>query len=119
MTRFFDALPVPLGGSLILSAQPASQGPLVQAVHAYRAAGARLVVSLLPEGEAIDLGLHALGAACTSRCATPRWPMHASAKAYANGQELFVAAQGMPENIFSAAWSLDSGVPPAPVWETP
>ena len=65
MTRFFDALPVPLGGSLILSAQPASQGPLVQAVAAYRAAGARLVVSLLPEGEAIDLGLHALGAACT------------------------------------------------------
>ena len=35
----------------------------------------------------------ALGAVCTSRSATPRWPMHDSDKAYANGQELFVAAQ--------------------------
>ena len=70
MTRLFDKLQLPGWGCLLLSAQPASQGPLVQAVAAYRAAGARLVVTLLPEAEVLSLGLQALGTACTVEAMT-------------------------------------------------
>ncbi len=51
-------------GHLILSAHPASQGPTPQALQAYRNAGARLVVTLLPEHETAALGLQQLKAEC-------------------------------------------------------
>ena len=60
----FDTLPVPQGGCLILSAQPASLGSASEALQAYRQAGAGLLVSLLPEHELLALGLGFLAEDC-------------------------------------------------------
>lgn len=63
----FDTLPVPQGGCLILSAQPASLGSTSEALQAYRQAGAELLVSLLPEHEILALGLASLAEDCSAQ----------------------------------------------------
>ncbi len=63
-SELFNLLPLPAGGGLLLSAQPASQGALALALRDYRSAGAALLVSLLPEHELAALGLGQLDADC-------------------------------------------------------
>jgi len=63
--ELFNLLNVPAGGHLILSAQPAKFGELDQALSAYRRAGTRLVVSLLPDQELQSLGLQSLLDRCS------------------------------------------------------
>jgi hypothetical protein len=70
-SALFDTLRLPSGGSLILSAQPASRGSTLQALAAYRAAGAGLLISLLPAHELSALGLQSLAAQCSQ--ADLRW----------------------------------------------
>lgn len=60
----FDLLNVPAKGLLILSAQPAKFGALDQSLAAYRAAGARLVISLLPDHELAELDLQTIQDDC-------------------------------------------------------
>jgi len=62
--ELFNLLDVPAGGHLILSAQPAKFRELDQALAAYRRAGARLVVTLLPNQELQSLGLQSLPDRC-------------------------------------------------------
>lgn len=62
----FNRLAAPRGGVLLLSAHPASQGDLAAALAAYRAAGARLLVSLPPSTELEQLGLDALASECAA-----------------------------------------------------
>ena len=54
-----------------MSAQPASRGPMRQALASYRAAGAGLLVSLLPAHELSALGLQSLAEECSQ--AALRW----------------------------------------------
>ena len=70
-SALFDTLRLPSGGRLILSAQPASRGSTGQALAAYRAAGAGLLISLLPNHELSVLGLQSLAAQCSQ--ADLRW----------------------------------------------
>lgn len=63
----FDMLPVPQGGYLILSAQPASLGSTSEALQAYRQAGAKLLISLLPAHEIDALGLAELPQECSEQ----------------------------------------------------
>lgn len=65
-TAMSDRLAAPRGGCLLLSAHPASQGNLPAALADYRAAGARLLVSLPPSAELEALGLGALAAECAA-----------------------------------------------------
>lgn len=60
----FNSLAVPAGGVLILSAHPAKFGAVDKALAAYRATGARLLVSLLPDHELEALGLQSLSQRC-------------------------------------------------------
>lgn len=60
----FDLLKVPSGGILILAAQPAKFGSVKQALEAYHGAGARLLVTLLPDHELNALGLQAVRESC-------------------------------------------------------
>jgi len=64
-------LRLPSGGRLILSAQPASRGSTLEALAAYRAAGAGLLISLLPAHELSALGLQSLAEVCSQ--ADLRW----------------------------------------------
>jgi len=70
-SALFDTLRLPSGGRLILSAQPASRGPTRQALAPYRAAGAGLLISLLPAHELSALGLQSLAEHCEQ--AALRW----------------------------------------------
>lgn len=63
----FDRLQAPRGGALLLSAHPARDGNAAAALAAYRAAGARFLVSLPPALELQALGLGDLGAACAAQ----------------------------------------------------
>ena len=60
----FDLLALPGGASLILSAHPARDAAVQQALLDYRNAGAGLLVSLLEQRDLDELGLGALQAQC-------------------------------------------------------
>ena len=63
-TDLFSLLAVPAGGWLILSAHPAKFGAADEALAAYRTAGARLLVSLLPDHEMQAIGLQSMPDRC-------------------------------------------------------
>ncbi|MFZ4478800.1 MAG: dual specificity protein phosphatase family protein [Rhodoferax sp.] len=63
-SELFSLLEVPAGGLLILSAQPSKFGAVEQALAAYRAAGARHLISLLPDHELLTLGLQSMQDRC-------------------------------------------------------
>jgi len=63
-SELFNSLDVPAGGRLILSAQPAKLGALYPALASYRAASAKLVVSLLPREELLAISLQSIEESC-------------------------------------------------------
>ncbi len=63
-SELFNLLDVPAGGILILSAHPAHFGAVDDALLAYRAAGAKLLISLLPHHELRTLGLQSVQHCC-------------------------------------------------------
>jgi ADP-ribosyl-[dinitrogen reductase] hydrolase len=63
-SELFNSLDVPAGGHLILSAQPAKLGALDPVLASYRAANAKLVVSLLPHDELLAVGLQSMAESC-------------------------------------------------------
>ena len=63
-SALFNILDAPAGGHLILSAQPAKLGALDLALASYRAASAKLVVSLLPREELLALDLQSMEKSC-------------------------------------------------------